>query len=171
MRTSQVSLHTDAVTSYLNVQIPAGLHNELSGWVTFKLSTKLLCKWWPMCNCIWQNNKMAGAITRSKLYMQFSYICVYFKNGQWVLTPSIDYRIVLYNLCSISVWIAVVWISAKVCLHMYLTLYQPMMHRCVITIVNSPQAYGNLYGVLILGVILQYMACASFSCFLWLVKG
>ncbi len=49
-----------------------------------------------------------------------------------------------------------------------LSLYQPMTHICVMV---SPQAIRICMGDLILGVILQYMVSASFSCFLWLVKG
>ncbi len=45
-----------------------------------------------------------------------------------------------------------------------LTPYQP-------TIANAVMAsHMNLYGCLILGIILQYMAYASLSYFLWLVK-
>ncbi len=42
---------------------------------------------------------------------------------------------------------------------------------------DAPMRHGlsishkNLHGGLILGVILQYMVSASFSCFLWSVKG
>ncbi len=42
-----------------------------------------------------------------------------------------------------------------------LTLYQPMTHKLI----------GISMGDLVLSVILQHVVSASFSCFLWSVKG
>ncbi len=122
MRKRHTSLHTDAVASYLNVQITADMYKESRRWIIFKLSTKLLCKWWPIGNCKWQDNKMhmAGAFTRSELCMQFSYdVPVNFKVGSECL---------LQGISCISCRTAV-WTNAKICLHVYMYLILCLLCR------------------------------------------